>query len=99
MHAAGRRCSSRPAVSCQPQPPRGNHGLHVEDVRQRALALQLALAEVEALGFRYICTMNSDIVPHEEFQEEFDFESFVRLRLTDAAGDTGRLLGIRFDSG
>jgi uncharacterized protein YydD (DUF2326 family) len=42
--------------------------------------------------------MNSDVVPHEEFQEEFDFESFVRLRLTDAAGDTGRLLGIRFDS-
>jgi hypothetical protein len=42
--------------------------------------------------------MNSDI-PHEEFQEEFDFESFVRLRLTDGAGDTGRLLlGIRFDS-
>jgi hypothetical protein len=38
------------------------------------------------------------MVPHEEFQEEFDFESFVRLRLTDAAGDMGRLLGIRFDS-
>jgi hypothetical protein len=36
------------------------------------------------------------MVPHEEFQEEFDFESFVRL--TDAAGDTGRLPGIRFDS-
>jgi Uncharacterised protein conserved in bacteria (DUF2326) len=99
MHAAGRRCSSRPAVSCQGQPPRGSHGLHVEDVRQRALALQLVAAEVEALGFRYICTMDSDsdLVPHEEFQEEFDFESFVRLRLTDAAGDTGRLLGIRFD--
>ncbi|MHB1298676.1 MAG: DUF2326 domain-containing protein [Gemmatimonadaceae bacterium] len=79
-------------------PPRGSHGLHVEDVRQRALALQLAAAEVEALGFRYICTMNSDMVPHEECQEEFDFESLVRLRLTDAAGDTGRLHGIRFDS-
>jgi uncharacterized protein YydD (DUF2326 family) len=83
-------------VSCQPQPPSGSHGLHVEDVRQRTLALQLAAAEVEALGFQYICTMNSDMVPHEEFQEEFDFESFVRL--TDAAGDTGRLPGIRFDS-
>jgi hypothetical protein len=48
--------------------PRGSHGLHVEDVRQRALALQLAAAEVEALGFQYICTMNSDIVPHEDFR-------------------------------
>src|SRR5262249_18296772 len=77
------RCSSRPAVSCQPQPPRGSHGPHIEDVRQRALALQLAAAEVEALGFWYICTMNSDMVPDEAFQEEFEFESFVRLRLTD----------------
>jgi len=100
MHGAGRRCSSRPAVSCQPQPPRGSHSLHVEDVRQRALALQLAAAEVEALGFRYICTM-TDMVPHEEFQEEFDFESFVRLRLTDAAVDLirfgGHLLKGRYD--
>src|SRR5262245_39684117 len=53
------------AVSCQPQPPRGSHGLHVEDVRQRALALQRAAAEVEALSFRYIFTMNSDMVPHD----------------------------------
>ncbi|MGH9140978.1 MAG: hypothetical protein ACRD2I_07540 [Vicinamibacterales bacterium] len=65
---------------------------------RQLLALQRAAAEVEALGFRYICTMNLEMVPHEDVQEEFDFESFVRLRLTDAAGDTGRLLGIRFDS-
>jgi len=44
---------------------------------------------------------------HDELSNEFRttnfrrssiFESFVRLRLTDAAGDTGRLLGIRLDS-
>lgn len=68
------------------------------DVRQRALALQLAASEAESQGFQYICTMNSDMVPHGEFSDGFDIESYVRLRLTDAAGDEGRLLGIRFDS-
>ena len=42
--------------------------------------------------------MNSDMVPHGELSDGFDIESYVRLRLTDAAGDEGRLLGIRFDS-
>lgn len=68
------------------------------DVRQRALALQLAASEAERCGFQYICTMNSDMVPYAEFSEGFDVEKYVRLRLTDAAGDEGRLLGIRFDS-
>jgi uncharacterized protein YydD (DUF2326 family) len=68
------------------------------DERQRALALQLAAREAESKGFQYICTMNSDLVPYGELSEDFDMESFVRLRLTDAEGDEGRLLGIRFDS-
>jgi uncharacterized protein YydD (DUF2326 family) len=68
------------------------------DGRQTALALQLAASEAESRGFQYICTMNSDMVPFDDFTEGFDLEAFVRLRLTDEAGDKGRLLGRRFDS-
>lgn len=68
------------------------------DVRQRALALQLAANESESRGFQYICTLNSDMVPYSEFSEDFNFDMYVRLRLTDESGDTGRLLGVRFDS-
>ena len=64
------------------------------DERQRALALQLA-AQASEECFQYICTMNSDSIPQKDFDEDFDFEDFVRLRLTDATEDGG-LLGIRF---
>lgn len=68
------------------------------DIRQRALALQLAAHEAKTRGFQYICTLNSDMVPYSEFSDGFDFDAHVRLRLTDESGNTGRLLGIRFDS-
>ncbi|MBW4490600.1 MAG: DUF2326 domain-containing protein [Trichocoleus desertorum ATA4-8-CV12] len=64
------------------------------DERQVALALELAARESERLGFKYICTLNSDMVPSAEFSPEFNFDSFVRLRLTDDEG--GNLLGISF---
>ena len=65
------------------------------DERQVALALELAAQESERLGFKYICTLNSDMVPSSElFSSGFNFESFVRLRLTDDEG--GNLLGISF---
>jgi uncharacterized protein YydD (DUF2326 family) len=65
------------------------------DSRQRAVALELAQRESEESGFQYICTMNSDMVPIDEFSDGFDIEKYVRLRLTDAADDGG-LLGMRF---
>ena len=64
------------------------------DERQVGLALELAARESERLGFKYVCTLNSDMVPSTEFSSDFDFDSFVRLRLTDDEG--GNLLGIDF---
>ncbi|MEH2010413.1 ABC-three component system protein [Nostoc sp.] len=65
------------------------------DERQVSLALQLADRESRRLGFQYICTLNSDMVPRSEFPLDFNFNSFVRLRLTDES-EEGGLLGISF---
>ena len=59
------------------------------------LDLQLAARKAESLGFQYICTLNSDMVPRGEFDASFEFDRFVRLTLTDATLDGG-LLGIRY---
>ena len=65
------------------------------DERQKALALQLAESEARKYEYQYICTLNSDAVPHKEFDKDFDFDSFVVATFTDAKEDGG-LLGIRF---
>ena len=65
------------------------------DERQVRLALELADRESRRCGFQYICTLNSDMVPYSEFAADFDFDSFVRLRLTDESDESG-LLGIPF---
>jgi uncharacterized protein YydD (DUF2326 family) len=65
------------------------------DERQKALALELAAKEAERLNFQYVCTMNSDTIPRNDFSEGFDFDKYVRLTLSDATDDGG-LLGIRF---
>lgn len=65
------------------------------DERQVRLAFELADRESRRCGFQYICTLNSDMVPYSEFAADFDFDSFVRLTLTDES-DQGGLLGIRF---
>ncbi|MGB7056340.1 MAG: ABC-three component system protein [Geitlerinemataceae cyanobacterium] len=65
------------------------------DERQVRLALELADRESRRCGFQYICTLNSDMVPRSEFAADFEFDSFVRLRLTDESDESG-LLGIRF---
>jgi len=62
------------------------------DGRQKARALMLAADQARALGFQYICCLNSDTLPTEHFGE-FDLSSYVRLRLSDAKPET-RLLGI-----
>lgn len=65
------------------------------DKRQVAHAIQLADAESREHKFQYICMMNSDSIPHEEFDPEFDFDSHVSITLTDET-ERGSLLGIRF---
>lgn len=65
------------------------------DERQRALALELAARESKERVFQYICTMNSDGVPYQVFSKEFDFDQYIRVRLTDKTED-GSLFGIRF---
>jgi uncharacterized protein YydD (DUF2326 family) len=64
------------------------------DERQRAGALQLAKNTSEKEGFQYICTLNSDMIPHNDLDKNFNFENYVVRTLTDATEDGG-LLGIR----
>lgn len=66
------------------------------DSRQRALALERAANVTDEAGIQYICTMNSDMVPREDFSEGFDFDQHVRLTLTDKT-QSGSLLGVRFE--
>ena len=65
------------------------------DERQIAQSLELAHQEAENKGFQYVCALNSDTLPSNEFSHAFDLESFVRLRLTDES-EEGGLLGIRY---
>ena len=65
------------------------------DERQIAQSLELAHQEAENNGFQYVCALNSDTLPSNEFSHAFDLESFVRLSLTDESEDGG-LLGIRY---
>lgn len=65
------------------------------DSRQVVNALELAAKESKEHGFQYICALNSDRVPWEGFNQNFDLKSYMCLRLTDATED-GSLLGIRF---
>ena len=66
------------------------------DARQRALAFELAHDVTNQLGGQYICTINSDMIPTEDFSEGFDFGRCVRLTLSDA-NPSGRLLGMSFE--
>lgn len=65
------------------------------DERQVAHALELAAAKSARAGFQYLCALNTDSVPWNEFSPGFGLDSYVRLRLTDATPDGG-LLGTRF---
>ncbi len=66
------------------------------DARQRALAFERANQVTTALGGQYICTINSDMVPTDDFTDSFDFQRHVRLTLSDAK-PSGSLLGMRFE--
>lgn len=64
------------------------------DERQRAGALSLAKDTSEKEGFQYICTLNSDMIPHKDLDKNFEWNKYVRRTLTDFSDDGG-LLGIR----
>lgn len=65
------------------------------DERQVALALELAAKESAARGFQYICALNSDTIPYDDFSSDFNIKDFIRITLTDSMEDGG-LFGIRF---
>lgn len=64
------------------------------DERQVAHAIELAASVSAQVGFQYICCLNSDHVPYDQFTKGFDFKKFVRLELTDTP--TGGIFGMRF---
>lgn len=66
------------------------------DSRQRAAALERAHDVADRTGTQYICALNSDMVPYDDFSEGFNFDEHVRCKLTDGEA-TGTLLGIAFD--
>jgi uncharacterized protein YydD (DUF2326 family) len=66
------------------------------DERQIARALQVGAELANDLGFQYIVTMNSDILPHDYYSGDFDIDDHIlSTRLTDAKEDGG-LFGFRF---
>ena len=66
------------------------------DSRQRALALERAEEVTRFNDTQYICALNSDMIPREDFSEGFDVEKHVRLTLTDKK-PSGSLLGFHFE--
>jgi uncharacterized protein YydD (DUF2326 family) len=65
------------------------------DPRQRAHALERAAALGKEFNFQYICALNSDMLPLADFSQGFDYQQYVRLRLTDTDA-SGSLLGFRY---
>jgi uncharacterized protein YydD (DUF2326 family) len=67
------------------------------DERQVYRALMLAKMKSEELGLQYITLINSDMIPYNEFDEEFavEFDKSIVLRISDEQ-EAGGLLGIRF---
>ena len=66
------------------------------DSRQRALALEHAHKRAVAKGFQYICFLNSDMIPAEDFHDGFSLDEFVRLRLKDQ-DPADSVLGFHFE--
>lgn len=66
------------------------------DSRQRAHALEYAHKRAEEHDFQYICAINSDMIPYDDFEEEFDISQFVRLTLGDKE-PSDSLMGFHFE--
>lgn len=65
------------------------------DGRQVAAALELAHAEANRLGFQYICSLNSDDIPHQDLSDDSPVLQDVAIELRDD-DPSGMLLGIEF---
>ena len=68
---------------------------HGVDARQIAHAIELAAEMSKKYGFQYICAFNDNEVPRDDFSSDFDYESLIRLRLTDTE-PKGSLLGFNY---
>lgn len=66
------------------------------DSRQRAFALMHAHRKGLANNFQYICALNSDMIPSDDFDEEFNLDDFVRLTLKDQKPEDAAL-GFHFE--
>ena len=65
------------------------------DSRQIANAIEMGATHSMENGFQYIITLNSDVLPVEEFSDGFDISEFVNsVRLSDES-ETGGLFGCR----
>lgn len=64
------------------------------DERQFAKAIELAAGRAAEKGFQYICCLNSDVIPWNDFSAGFDVSAYKVLELTDKAD--GGLFGFRF---
>ena len=66
------------------------------DERQVAKAMQIGASRSEENGFQYLVTMNSDAMPQDGFDVDFDVQEHVLpLRLEDTVD--GSLFGLRFN--
>ena len=65
------------------------------DERQIAHAIEQAAEKAKEYGFQYIMTINSDMVPHDDFHGGFNFDEYIRLKLSDE-DESGSLLGMHF---
>jgi uncharacterized protein YydD (DUF2326 family) len=66
------------------------------DPRQRAHALERAAKMCKETDTQYICALNSDTIPYDDFTDGFNYRQFVRLELNDK-DPSGSLLGIQFE--
>ncbi len=65
------------------------------DERQKALAIELAEKKANENNLQYICCINSDAIPKNDFSKDFNLYGFRCLELSDGS-DEGTLLGFRF---
>lgn len=66
------------------------------DSRQRALALVHANKKALENNFQYICALNSDMIPSNDFGEGFTIDEFVRLTLKDQKPEDA-VMGFHFE--
>ena len=65
------------------------------DSRQIAKAIEIGASQARDCGFQYIVTLNSDMLPMDEFSAGFDPEPFINsVRLSDKT-ESGGLFGCR----